>query len=193
MLSERGYIDLICLTEVKQALFSVQEDLALQMLSEPLNPPLCVVFELSFDKFDVRYLCQKVVIARAKLFQADDAQVLILSAPCPQGSFVYLLVLPLGKSVKNHLNEIREPNQHYVLANRHHRYLLRPVLETLNHLGLLVPTYLQDVVITYHAVLLDLKGPQAGIHLDIGLKLGALCDSVYAAIVMRGETHIMSV
>ena len=63
LLGERGYTDLICLTEVKQALFSVQQDLALQVFSEPLNPPLCVVFELSFDKFDVGYLCQKVVRA----------------------------------------------------------------------------------------------------------------------------------
>ena len=151
------------------------------------------MFELSFDKFDVRYLRQKVVRARTELFQADDTQVLILSAPCPQWSFVYLMVLPLGKSVKNHLNEIREPYQHYVLSDRDHRNLLLPVLETLNHLGLLVPTDLQDVVIKYHAVFLDLKGPQAGIHLDIGQKLRALCDSVNVARVMRGETHVMSV
>ena len=151
------------------------------------------MFELSFDKFDVRYLCQKVFRARTKLFQADDAQILILSAPCPQWSFVHLVVLPFGKSVKHHLNEIREPNQHYVFTDRDHRNLLRPVLERLNHLGLLVSTDLEDVVITYHAVLLDLKSPQAGIHLDKGLKLGALCDSVYAAIVMRGETHKVSV
>jgi hypothetical protein len=103
------------------------------------------------------------------------------------------MVLPFEKSVKHNLNEIREPYQHYVLSDRDHRNLLCPVLEKLNHLGLLVPTDLQDIIITYHAVLLDLKSPQAGIHLYKGLKLGALCDSVNVAKVVRGETRVMSV
>jgi hypothetical protein len=103
------------------------------------------------------------------------------------------MVLSFEKSVIHHLNKIREAYEHYVLSDRDHRNLLCPVLEKLNHLGLLVPTDLQDIIITYHAVLLDLKGPQACIHLYKRLKLGTICDSVYVAKVVRGETHVMSV